>query len=311
MARRRKTSLLDDLLNIAMKIPLWANVVIAGGSFALLRYYGGADLPTMDVAPGGELAQAAVNHLVRLFAYIGQYVIPPIFLLGGIFGWIQRAIRARKFKSISTSSQPGVAIRNLTWEQFEQMVGEAFRKQGYAVDETVKGPDGGIDLVLRRGGELFLVQCKQWKAAKVSVQVVRELYGVMSSRGAAGGFVVTSGSFTKDAWKFAKGTSVHLVDGTRLVEWFKPSATKVQPTSVGSPTTTVDSLRDAAAADAPTSNHTEQSNGASDVSQQACPQCGGGMIPRYRRATNNGISNNVFLGCQKFPACRGTRQLVG
>ena len=40
MARRRKTSTLDDLLNIAMKMPLWANLVIAGGSFAFLRYYG-------------------------------------------------------------------------------------------------------------------------------------------------------------------------------------------------------------------------------------------------------------------------------
>ena len=40
-----------------------------------------------------------------------------------------------------------------------------------------QGADGGIDLVLRKGSERFLVQCKQWRAYKVGVNVVRELYG--------------------------------------------------------------------------------------------------------------------------------------
>ena len=66
-------------------------------------------------------------------------------------------------------------------------------------------PDGGIDLVLSKGSEKFLVQCKQWKAFKVGVTVVRELYGVMAAKGAAGGFVVSSGRFTDDATAFASG----------------------------------------------------------------------------------------------------------
>ncbi|PXX73152.1 restriction system protein [Pseudomonas sp. LAMO17WK12:I10] len=237
-------------------------------------------------------------------------MIPPIFLIGGILGWTQRKIRARKFRSISNSDQPGFAIRNLNWDQFEQMVGEAFRKQGYAVAETVKGPDGGIDLELRRGGELFLVQCKQWKAEKVSVQVVRELYGVMSARGAAGGFVVTSGVFTKDAWKFAMGTSVHLVDGSRLVEWFKAPNTKIQYPSVTSSVPTDDSVR---GVEAPAGNHELNGNALSpiDTHGQECPRCGGAMTARYARAINQGIAQSVFLGCLNFPACRGTRPLEG
>ena len=43
------------------------------------------------------------------------------------------------------------------------------------------GTDGGVDLVLRRGNDKFLVQCKQWKAFKVPVQPMRELYGVMTA----------------------------------------------------------------------------------------------------------------------------------
>ncbi|POA78642.1 restriction endonuclease [Pseudomonas sp. DP16D-R1] len=309
MARRRKTSTLDDLLNIAMKIPLWANLMIAGGSFAFLRYYGGTELPILAVTPGSELGPAIAQQILRLFAFIGQYVIPPVFLLGGILGWGQRKLRARKFSRIGTAQEPGVAIRNLTWEQFENMVGEAFRKQGFTVQETDKGPDGGIDLVLRKGREVFLVQCKQWRASKVGVQVVRELYGVMSARGATGGFVVTSGAYTSDAWRFAKGTNLQLVDGKRLVQWFKKPDlgrnTLPAEDSFGEADRAIVSHVSPTAGEelkeCPPSSHADNS--------PSCPRCGGGMTARYPRSTNGGIANSVFLGCLNFPSCRGTRPL--
>jgi restriction system protein len=68
----------------------------------------------------------------------------------------------------------------------------------------------------KNGTEKFLVQCKQWRAFKVGVDVVRELYGVMAARGATGGFVVTSGRFTEEAINFASGRNVTLVDGPKL-----------------------------------------------------------------------------------------------
>jgi restriction system protein len=105
----------------------------------------------------------------------------------------------------------------MTWLEFEVLVGEAFRQKGYKVQELGgTSPDGGVDLVLTKGSEKFLVQCKQWKAFKVGVDVVRELYGVMAAKGAAGGFVVTSGRFTADATVFASGRNVTLIDGVQL-----------------------------------------------------------------------------------------------
>ena len=59
-------------------------------------------------------------------------------------------------------------------------------------------------------GEKYFVQCKQWKAYKVGVKIVRELLGVMVGGGATGGFVVTSGQFTKDAHRFAQENNVAL-----------------------------------------------------------------------------------------------------
>lgn len=105
----------------------------------------------------------------------------------------------------------------MSWQAFEMLVGEAYRLQGYAVQETGGGgADGGIDLVLAKDGEKFLVQCKHWKAYRVGVSVVRELYGLMFAKGALGGFVVTSGRFTQEAKDFAAGRNIRLVDGEAL-----------------------------------------------------------------------------------------------
>jgi restriction system protein len=69
------------------------------------------------------------------------------------------------------------SIRSISWKEFEELVAEAYRRKGYSVVENDgAGPDGGIDLILRKDGNLFLVQCKQWKSSKVNVQVVREMY---------------------------------------------------------------------------------------------------------------------------------------
>ncbi|BBJ94334.1 restriction endonuclease [Xanthomonas campestris] len=50
--------------------------------------------------------------------------------------------------------------------QLELLVGEAFLRQSYAVEETrLGGADGGIDLIPRKDGRHSLVQCTQWKPA--------------------------------------------------------------------------------------------------------------------------------------------------
>jgi restriction system protein len=213
---------IDDLLHLAQAIPLWANIIIAVGLFAGLRVYAGEQAPVFPTVPPAQIGQAFIDYLPKLLGYCGQYALPPIFIIGGLLGSLQRKVQSKKFARIAGAVDPGNAIRSLSWYEFERMVGEALRRQGYTVAETKKGPDGGVDLVLRKDGERFLVQCKQWRAFKVSVQVVRELYGVMAAQGATGGFVVTSGAFTAEARRFACGTSIQLIDGQRLTRWFRP-----------------------------------------------------------------------------------------
>lgn len=178
------------------------------------------------------------------------------------------------------------------------LVGEAFRLQGYEVTELGgEGPDGGVDLVLRKGKEKFLVQCKQWKAFKVGVQVVRELYGVMAAKGAAGGFVVTSGSFTEDAMAFASGRNVNLVDGPKLFGLIQQAkaARGGQSGQVGR----VDIA-------GPARPVTPAQGTAFAAIAVTCPSCSSTMVRRVAKRGDN--AGKPFWGCTRYPAgCRGTR----
>jgi restriction system protein len=116
-------------------------------------------------------------------------------------------------------ANPKVAIVSMSWRDFERLVGETFRRQGF----TVTGfggnrPDGGVDLGLSKNGQRFLVQCKHWRKRQVGVTIVRELNGVIAAQRAHGGFVVTGGEFTREAREFAASCAIKLIDGPALDE---------------------------------------------------------------------------------------------
>lgn len=178
----------------------------------------------------------------------------------------------------------------MSWQEFEQLVGEYFRRKGFAVEETGGGGvDGGVDLVVTLGKDRYLVQCKQWKAMRVGVATVRELYGVMAAQGAAGGFVVTSGAFTDEARRFAEGREIDIITGDQLTEMIRAA----RPMSA------------AATAKITASPKTVDTVAPSPKTVPACPQCGTGMV--LRAARKGGNAGSSFWGCPQFPKCRGTR----
>ncbi|AIF49534.1 restriction endonuclease [Dyella japonica] len=110
------------------------------------------------------------------------------------------------------------SLRDMDWQAFELLVGEAFRRQGYAVEETgLGGADGGKDVVLRKGGRKSIVQCKQWRSQRVGVPVVREMYGVMVHEDADAVKIVALGGYTPEAIAFARNKPIELIDGHALL----------------------------------------------------------------------------------------------
>lgn len=219
MAKRKNSDVLEDLFNIAAILPWWLDVVVATLIFVGLHIYAATPAPVAtDIAHAGGMV---VMQMFKALANIGQWLIPLAFLIGaGVSAWK----RHQRTQLLAQAAAPNgaQAVDGMSWQDFERLIGEAFRRRGYTVAETGGGgADGGVDLVLTKGGEKSLVQCKHWRAQQVGVAVVRELYGVMAARGATGGFVVTSGSYSNDARAFAQGRNVELIDGPALTRMLR------------------------------------------------------------------------------------------
>lgn len=281
MARRNRGSGAAQVLDLVSRLPWWVGVVLAAVSYVLLHKLATPAVPMAPLQPG-QMAAPIVGVMVSSLALAGQYVLPPLCLLGAAMSAWRRRRGKELLKTTTQVGSPQV-LNGMTWREFEQLVGEAFRLKGYRVMENGGGaPDGGVDLVLNKGQEIYLVQCKQWKAFKVGVDVVRELYGVMAARGAAGGFVVTSGQFTGDAKAFAEGRNITLMDGGQLQSMLQ----SVQKGAHQAP-----------------HKPTPASIAQKPMSEPTCPKCNAQMVQRMAKQGAN--AGQAFWGCSRYPGCRG------
>lgn len=252
--------------------------MLAIGIFVALRIF--LHGQTDQVADPTDFGQAVFGGVVVTLATIGQYLIPPLLLIAALGSFLKQRRQLNVFRAASVEPTHGVAA--LSWSQFEELVSELFRQRGYSVNHSGRaGPDGGVDIELKQGGETYLVQCKHWRARKVPVMTVRELYGAMTAAQAAGGFVITSGEFTADARKFAAGRNIELVDGKTLASFLSQHGA---PATIPAGQRRPDSL-----------------------AVPACPACGAAMVKRV--AKRGPTAGQPFWGCSLFPDCRGTRPL--
>lgn len=298
MAKRRKSSPAEDLVDLVALMPWWVGVLLALASYGALHAVATRPLPAAQSAQ--QIGQVATTAIWQGLATGGQYVVPLICIFGAVMSAVRRRRRHALFETTSVSSSAD-ALQDMSWQQFELLVGEGFRRRGYVVKEMGGGgADGGVDLVLAKAGEKTFVQCKQWKAFKVGVSTVRELYGVMAAHGAAGGFVVTSGRFTQEASAFANGRNIRLIDGPALMNLLREARNKDggrrAPQTVASPhgDTEATGMTKATQPTAP--------------AEPPCPRCGKPMVRRV--AKRGTAAGKAFLGCSAFSeGCRGTREI--
>jgi restriction system protein len=71
-------------------------------------------------------------------------VVPIGLLIGAIVGFIGQS----RAKSLTSSARANPkAISEMSWRDFERLVGEGFRQRGFKVTAFGgSGPDGGVDL---------------------------------------------------------------------------------------------------------------------------------------------------------------------
>ena len=125
----------------------------------------------------------------------------------GLLGFVA----GRGAKSVATLSL-------LNPRQFEMKVSDGFRLRGFEVARYEGSSDHGVQLVVTKGGVRHLVRCEQWRAQSITVTVIQDLAGVMVREGALGGFVVSSGRFTREARELAGLSRIQLYDEKNIDE---------------------------------------------------------------------------------------------
>ena len=281
MARNKKQSVAEDLIEITAIMPWWVGVALALIGYLVLHAV--AQKPLAALTQPGQVGSLAVSALWKNLAGVGQYLLPLLFLLGAGMSAFKR-YQAAQLHDAAANRVDGVA--NMTWREFEALIGEYFHRQGFTVlEQGGAGPDGGVDVLLKKGSDSYLVQCKHWRALRVGVQPVRELYGVMAAKRVAGGFMVTSGDFTDEARSFAQGRELQLINGKALQSSIRAQATSVPRAVASAPAPSASSAPD-------------------------CPICNAPMV--LRQARSGGTPGKKFWGCSKFTEtkCRGTREVA-
>jgi restriction system protein len=127
----------------------------------------------------------------------------------------------------------GFNLASMDWEDFEHLIREIFEKEftssGGEVRVTQASRDGGVDAVAFdpdpiRGGKI-VIQAKRY-AHTVGVSAVRDLYGTLMNEGASKGILVTTSDYGTDAYEFANGKPITLLNGSNLLHLLEKHGTK-------------------------------------------------------------------------------------
>ena len=115
-------------------------------------------------------------------------------------------------------------IAAMDWEDFEHLIRELFEKEfsqdGGEVKITQASRDRGVDAVVFnpdpiRGGKI-VIQAKRYTNT-VGVASVRDLYGTVINEGATKGILISTADYGPDAYDFAKGKPLTLMNGGNLL----------------------------------------------------------------------------------------------
>lgn len=126
--------------------------------------------------------------------------------------------------AVADTINSGTNLATMDWEDFEHLIRELFEKEfmsgGGEVKVTQASRDGGVDAIAFdpdpiRGGKI-VIQAKRY-ANTVGVSAVRDLYGTVINEGATKGVLVTTANYGPDAYEFAKGKPLSLLNGSNLL----------------------------------------------------------------------------------------------
>ncbi len=157
----RTTTAFDDALTKTIgRLRMNTALLLAGASYAVV----GLALPLSVHAQGVLFVSLNVIGVLLAWVVTLAWQFPQL-----------EAARRRHLLDWTTE------LRLASAQEFEWLVGEIFRREGWNVEETGReaAPDGNVDLRIRRAEQEMLVQCKRWQAKPVGVDEIRRFAGTL------------------------------------------------------------------------------------------------------------------------------------
>lgn len=170
-------------------------------------------------------------------------------------------------------------FRGMSYTEFEEEVARIFSTLGFETKTKGGANDGGVDVVARKDGKKYYIQCKRYnKENHVTPHDIRDFLGAITNINdpAEKGYFVSSGTFTLMAEKAAEGNPrIELIDGLKLVEYYRLAYGE--------------------------SDSSEQSKEVHPA-ETVCPECGSALAEKSGKY-------GKFLGCSSYPECHYTRAI--
>lgn len=162
-------------------------------------------------------------------------------------------------------------LRGMKPTEFEDYIAQLYSKLGYKTERVGGGYDGGVDVIAKKNGIKYYIQCKKYITSTVGVKEIREFYGVLVDHLTQGkGFFITTNKFTLEAEKFAEDKPIELIDGFKLISYIRL---------------------------------TEKDSEEPQQKEKICPKCGGKLEEKVGKY-------GKFLGCLNYPKCKYTKNIL-
>ena len=194
-----------NIIDFLTQIPWWISVTLSATFYLLLKF----------AVPYFETQSSIVSEVHVSLGSAFAPLVALAFLAPVTFSFL----KSNRKKKLHDLKEEIKSIQELPWQQFKELVADAYRRTGYTVmDSSTFTADPSVDLVLRKGANLYLVQCRYWLNRKLGKREAKNLFTLMHTKQASGAFLLTTGIFTTEARHYAIGRPVNLVDGIELVE---------------------------------------------------------------------------------------------
>ncbi|OEH85985.1 hypothetical protein BHU72_14990 [Desulfuribacillus stibiiarsenatis] len=114
--------------------------------------------------------------------------------------------------------------------EFEHYIADIFRLKGYTATVTPPTGDAGKDVILIKGSDIRLVECKRYNSPKVTRPDIQKFHSAIIDSNASCGYFITTGYFTKPAIEYVSDKPIHLIDLPSLLNLIEQTITENEMT---------------------------------------------------------------------------------